>query len=116
MPAGQGIVALKFEAFRLVLVFWFSANFAAKERRLDDAVCEIVEVERITVPGLEDRQACFCEPALVYLWQVRPLSKVAYASDAFDAELRRRNQPTRTIVDNSSTDVGGSGTPVGDTV
>ena len=61
-------------------------------------------------------QVDYGKDELVYLWQVRPLSKVAYASDAFDAELHRRNQPTRTIVHNSSTDVGGSGTPVGATV
>ena len=55
VPGGKGIVALEYVAFGFVFFLGLPADRAARKRRRDHAPHKIIEVERLSVPCLEDR-------------------------------------------------------------
>ena len=76
VPLRERLVALVYMAFGFVLILLLLANDTRLERRNNDAPHKIVQVERLAVPGLEDRQAWLCEDSsakLVRFERVRQL-------------------------------------------
>src|SRR5258708_627479 len=61
VPLGERFIALKHVSLWLVLILLFFANRAWRESGSNDATHKVVEVQRLPISGLEDRQARLCQ-------------------------------------------------------
>ena len=58
VPEGKGIVALEQVAFGFVFILALPADHAKRQRRNDNAARKVVEIQRLSIAGLEDVFNC----------------------------------------------------------
>src|SRR5438046_196525 len=90
VPLGERLVALVDMALRLVLILLLSAYCALRERRNDYAPGEIIEIQRLAVASLEDRQARLCQDSHAESVRFERVRQLLDDGDACPAALRFR--------------------------